>query len=181
MLVRAKYALASVGPVATAVGGVLRLPTGNVGDALGTGDPEIGPYFAASMPCWGRLEPQLNVGFDLNTSEPRLSSGRYAAGATVAAVRDRLDLTAAFLGRSELSGRRADSSISGPHVTPAGVVTLPYGGYDFGRKDYFDLSAAARVRVYRTLVITAGVVKALNDDGVRAGDFSPMGSLEATF
>jgi hypothetical protein len=35
--------------------------------------------------------------------------------------------------------------------------------------------------VYRSLVLSVGVFKALNHEGVRLSDWSPVGEVEATF
>ena len=50
--------------------------------------------------------------------------------------------------------------------TPAGPALTPYGGYDFDRKDLFDFSAGAKVKLYKTLVFTLSFLKALNPNSL---------------
>ena len=179
--VRAKYRTCEWQGLTSAVGVDARLPSGSTDDGLGTGDFEIGPYLAISK-LWGdRVETQWNAGFDFDTMDSIESSAHYAFGVNVQAVKEWLDLGVSFLGRSEVDGLRSDASISGPHQTPAGPALTPYGGYSFDRKDYFDVSAGARVKLWRTLVLTLSALKALNEDGLRSSEWSPVGAIEASF
>jgi hypothetical protein len=66
-------------------------------------------------------------------------------------------------------------------VTPSGRVDLPYLGLDGERHDYLDATFGVRVAVWESVVLSLGVFKALNSEGVRPDGWSPVGSLEATF
>jgi hypothetical protein len=85
------------------------------------------------------------------------------------------------LGCSEFTSLRANSSISGTHVTQNGFVQLPYLCADANRHDYVDTTLGLRIGLYRSLVLSVGVFKALNHEGVRPSDWSPVGEVEATF
>ena len=179
-LARAKYRLGEWRGWTGAAGFVARLPTGDPGSALGTGDAELGPYLAASSRWWGRVEPDLNLGFDFNVNDLDLSSAHYAAGTTVRAT-DWLGLVVSFLGRSEVGRRVALADTAGPHVEARHITLRPFGGLDFTRKDFLDLSFGVRLRLYETLVFSLSGLYALNDDGLRSSQVSPVAALEATF
>ena len=93
----------------------------------------------------------------------------------------RLALAWEVLGRSEFTSLRQASSISGPHVTAAGVVQRPYLGIDASRHDYVDTVLGVRVHLVESMVLSVGVFKALNDQGVRPAGWSPLVSVEGTF
>jgi hypothetical protein len=181
VLLRAKYRLCEWQGVTAAAGLNARLPSGDSDNAWGTGTFGLGPALAASMLLWDRVEPQWNGGFDFDVEESHRSSAHYAFGVNVQAVKEWLDLGVSFLGRSDVDGLRSDRSVSGLHQTAAGPLLRPYEGFNFDRKDYFDFSGGARVRVYKTLMITLSATKGLNDDGLRSSNWSPVGALEATF
>jgi hypothetical protein len=181
LLLRAKYQLGEWQGLTTAAGVSARLPSGDADNAFGSGDFELGPYLAVSTLLWDRVEPQWNGGFDFDLQDSHLSSAHYAFGVNVQAVKEWLDLGVSFLGRSEVDGRRSERAISGLHQTAAGPALQPFEGLDFDRKDYFDFSGGARVRLYKTLVLTVSALKGLNDDGLRSSNWSPVGGLEATF
>lgn len=178
---RAKYRLCEWERLTAAAGLITRFPSGATDNPLGIGDVEMGPYLAVSTVFWDRVEPQWNAGFDFNVENSHLSSGHYAFGVNVQAVKEWLDLGVAFLGRSEVDGRITDASISGPHQTATGPALRPYEGLNFDRKDYFDLNLGARVRLFKTLVLSVNMLKGLNEDGLRSSNWSPGGALEATF
>lgn len=177
---RAKYQLWHSGGLTASAGVWFRLPSGEDENALGTGDFEVGPHFAVSQLLGDMVELHGNVGIDVNTIDTNQSSASYAAGVNIQPI-DWLNLGVAFLGRSEFDDFRAASSISGPHQTDNGPASAPYLGLDLERNDMFDLSAGAGFRLYKTLVLTGGLMYALNNDGLRMSDVSPIVSIEATF
>ena len=90
-------------------------------------------------------------------------------------------MSADLLGRSEFAALRERSSVSGPHVSPNGVVQQPYLCLDPDRHDYLDLALGLRANLASTLVLSLGVFKALNNEGVRATQWSPVVQMEGTF
>jgi hypothetical protein len=191
MLVRAKYRLfETTGPLGSTVGAAglrVRIPTGNPAQGLGTGYGEIGPYLVLSTSVLdGWLDSHWDAGIDAGIGNLRWSSAHYSWALDVHAPRSedwwtRIALTWEILGRSEFTSLREPSSISGPHVTSAGIAQRPYLGIDGDRHDYVDTTLGVRVLVYKTLVLSLGVFKAVNDQGVRPGGWSPVASAEATF
>ncbi len=182
VLLRVKRELTPSPPWQGAIGIVVRLPTGDPDDARGTGEGELGWYAAAAGPRWWRLEPQANLGFDFNLEDIDRSSGRYALGVDLGAA-SWLGLAATFLGRHEVGARVDPDEVAAFHLggTLANFARDPILGLDFGRKDYFDFALGLRVQLYRTLVGSIAVLRALNDDGLRSSDWSPVAALEVTF
>lgn len=188
ILVRAKYRMFDWDGLVGASGLRARLPTGDPNEALGTGYGEIGPFFALSKSfANGMIGSHWDAGFDFETSDFHRSSAHYGWGLSLQPPKgntwhNRIALVGSVAGRSEIAGRRAFTSVSGPHVTPNSIADEPYLCYDPSRHDYFDASLGVRVGLWRTLGMTLGFYKAINSsEGVRASDFSPVGSLEATF
>jgi hypothetical protein len=64
---------------------------------------------------------------------------------------------------------------------PAGRLDEPYLGLDAGPHDYIDATFGVRVAVWRSVVLSLGVFKALNSAGVRPDGWSPVGTVEGTF
>jgi hypothetical protein len=178
---RGKYRLPDGDSFAHALGFDVRMPTGFVDGALGTGEGELGPWYAISLVFMERVEPTLNLGFDFNVSDIDRSSGRWAVGMNVQAVKEWLDVAVGFLGRNEVGPSADFDSVSGPHLTAEGVRNEPFLGLDFDRKDYIDSSLTARLKLWRTLVLSGGVIWAANDDGIRSSTPSPVAALEAAF
>jgi hypothetical protein len=191
MMVRGKYRLfetSGPGGIASGAAGVrVRIPTGNPNEGLGTGYGEIGPYLAMSSSLLGILDSYLDGGIDAGIGDLRRSSGHYSWAVDLHVPRDddvwwsRIALAVSLLGRSEITALRAQSSISGAHVTPSGFANLPYLCIDTSRHDYLDATFGIRVEVYQSYVLSLGVFKALNNVGVRPAGWSPLGSFEATF
>ncbi|HJQ85326.1 MAG TPA: hypothetical protein VKA21_14670 [Candidatus Binatia bacterium] len=183
VFVRGKYRVVKESWLQTALGLVLRLPTGEEDDFQGTGTFDVTPMVYGSTRPWRptppiALQPYLNAGVDLNTDDVGASEARWGVGVDVAIV-ERTTLAAAFLARHPF--RR---------IAPAGFFTFPrvagparpLFGIDGDRPDIYDLSFGGRVNVWRdTLMAFANVIVALNpDDGVRS-EAIPTFGLEASF
>ena len=87
-----------------------------------------------------------------------------------------------FLGRSQIE-RPADADETNflyLHA-PAGVQPQPLLGIDLGRKDFFDFSFGIRAVVWRSVMLFANVIYALNDDGLRNDNVIPTFGVEGTF
>jgi hypothetical protein len=183
-MVRFKYRIFTTGPWTVSTGVRSRLPTGDATEGLGTGIGEIGPFGLVSTSIGDVFGSYLDLGFDTAITDTHLSSAHYGMGFSIQPPSalggwwHNVAFTTEFLGRSEISGVRAKTSVSGPHA--GGDCT--YLCLDPSRQDYFDLTFGIRVRVVRSLVVSFGAFKPINqDDGVRPRGFSPVGSIEATF
>ena len=130
--------------------------------------------------------PYLDGGVDAGIGNTRWSSAHYSWALDIHAPRGddwwtRIALAWSVLGRSEFTSLRANSSISGTHVTPNGFTQLPYLCADASRHDYVDTTLGVRIHLAESIVLSLGVFKALNDQGVRPANWSPVGSVEGTF
>ncbi len=188
MLARVKYRVFDKGGFTGAVGLQSRLPTGNVANGLGTGEGEVGPYVALSTSMLqGWIDSHWDAGFDVAVTRTQRSSAHYSWGIDVqhpaGSALDRVSLTGQILGRSEIAGIASRDSVSGPHLNDAGqVVSSPYLCLEPGRHDYFDAIVGLRVRLLRSLALSVGAFKAIDEGlGVQAQGWSPVGSIEATF
>ena len=189
-LVRAKYRLfqtsGEMGSATGAAGLRVRLPTGSPSRGLGTGYGEMGPYMALTANLLdGWLDSTWAGGMDFAIGDFRRSSGHYAWALDAHAPRgddwwSRLAFSWSVLGRSEVTSLRVPSSYSGPHVTPDGIVNSPYLCVDAERHDYVDTTLGIRANLFDTVVLSLGVFKPINSQGVRAG-WSPLASVQATF
>jgi len=178
---RAKYHVADWMGWSTAVGVDARIPTGDRDEATGTNDFEIGPYLASSQVFIDHIEMLLNAGFDFDTYHTRRSSAHYALGVNVLPCRW-ATITGAVLGRSNFDSWSESASISGPHAVGGAVVAAPYGGYQFAdRKDYFDATLGAKIRLGENFALSMNALRAINDDGGRSSEWSPVGSIEGYF
>jgi len=177
---RAKYHVLDWQGLQSALGIDVRLPTGDPTDALGTGNGTIRPYFALSHRYFDWIEPQLNAGFEFDVVQSYRSRAHYSLGTTFTPCRW-FDVSFSLLGQSEIDGARSEASVSGPHVVNGTTVLLPYEGINVDRKDYFDAVIGARFRIWESIVFTGGVMKNLNDDGLRASQWSPILAFQGTF
>ena len=183
MMVRLKYRVFTSGPWTVSTGVRSRLPTGSATDGLGTGIGEIGPFALVGTSIGDVFGAYLDTGFDTAITDTSRSSAHYGTGFSIqpplmSGWWHNVAFTLEFLGRSEIDDIRAKTSVSGPHA--GGDCT--YLCLDPSRQDYFDMTFGIRVRAWRSLVVSVGAFKPINeDDGVRARGFSPVGSIEATF
>jgi hypothetical protein len=181
ILLRAKYHLFDWNEWSGAAGFAVRLPTGETSRGLGTGDGELGPFLAFSVSLLdGLVNSHWNASYDLNVTHARLSSASYGWGIEVKPCAW-FSVGGSVRGRSEVHRRRSRASVSGPHVTPSGIRNTPYLGIDPERKDYFDADLGVTVQLSKNFALRGGVMRAINDDGLRARGWSPIGSLQATF
>jgi hypothetical protein len=191
ILVRAKYRFfegeSGFGSAAAAVGLRARLPTGDPSRGLGSGYGEIGPFLAFStglIPGW--FDSHLDAGVDAAIGDLGRSSAHYGWALDLHAPRGdewwtRFALTFEILGRSEFAPLRERPSVSGPHVTPAGVADLPYLGFEPRARNYADAVLGVRIHLVESIVLSLGVFRALNESGVRPSEWSPVASVEGTF
>jgi hypothetical protein len=177
---RAKYHAFSWEGLEGAAGLDVRLPTGDPTDALGTGTGTIRPFVAFSHHHYSWIEPHLNGGFEFDVVESNRSRAHYGMGVTLKPC-EWFDFSGTLLGQSEFDGIRSNASVSGPHIVQGATVQRPYEGISVSRKDYFDAMIGARFRIWETLVLSAGVMKAINDDGLRSSNWSPIGAIQGTF
>jgi hypothetical protein len=181
LLVRGKYRLPDLGWLQSALGLVLRLPTGNEDNFQGTGTTELAPlvYLSRAPMQVGpvALQPYVNAGVNVNLDYIDTSEPRWGVGTDVT-LGDRATIAIAVLGRHTI-GR-----IGRPGLTDArredGSVR-PFLGIQFDRDDFYDFSIGGRVNLWGDMLMAfANVVVPLNEDGFRS-DVIPLAGLEAAF
>ena len=180
ILLRTKYQLARLGWLRSALGLQLRLPSGSSSDFQGTGDFELSPFVYLSTVLWGRVEPQVNLGIDVNATDAARSAARYAVGADVDVTKT-INLNLGFLGRSQFEASASEQDTQFLHLRGGRTVGEPLLGLDFGRKDTLDLSFGCRFVVWRNLMVYANGIYALNDSGLRNDTVIPAAGIEGTF
>jgi hypothetical protein len=180
LLLRLKYQLPRADWFRSAVGLQMRFPTGRESDFQGTGDFWITPAFYASTLLWDRVEPFVNVAIDFDGNDSTQSQARYGAGFDVDVV-SRFGLVFAFLGRSQFDDPASSADTNFLYLTPNGVQPQPLLGIDLGRKDFFDFSFGFRAVVWRSVMLFAIGIYALNDQGLRNDTIIPTVGVEGTF
>src|SRR5262249_12083403 len=153
IFLRGKYRIVDRDWLRTALGLVLRLPTGEKDNFQGTGTFEVGPMLYASTKRFAvsqlvHLEPYVNAGVALDTEDVGASEPRWGIGID-AVLGDVATLAAAVLGRHPL--RR---------VAPPGFFDLaredgsvrPLFGLTGERSDYYDFSFGGRVGIWRDTI-----------------------------
>jgi hypothetical protein len=164
-LIRLKYVFSRGEPVDLAAGLGLSLPSGDQDDLHGTGDTRLLPSLILSRVFLERVEPILNLGFDINANDVDRSAFRWAVGAT-AQIFGPLTGALVFLGRNELSAQ--SEPIDAPFF------------FQIERNDVYDVAIGLRYLFLESLILSANVLVPLNDDGLRA-DAVPTAELEYVF
>jgi hypothetical protein len=136
--------------VATQLG--LALPTGSQNNFQGSGTTRLQPTLILSH-VYGRFEPLVNVGIDVNANDVSRSVVGWAAGGT-AQVLDRLSVSAVFLGRHELA------PLTEPLATPF--------FFQIERNDQYSASVGCRWRFAASGFVSANAIVPLNDQGLQA-------------
>jgi hypothetical protein len=180
ILLRAKYQLPRLEWLHSALGLQLRLPSGSQSNFQGTGDVEVSPFLYVSTILWDIVEPQANFGIDLNATNVSQTAARYGVGVDVD-VHPRVNLSLAYLGRSQFEGTAEESDTSFAHLHNGQVVQEPLLGLDFGQKNTSDLAFGVRAVVWRNLMVFVNGIYALNDQGLRNDTVIPSGGIEGTF
>jgi hypothetical protein len=150
---------------AVALGAMLRLPTGDEYNVLGSGAPGIRPFVAASF-VYKKFSPHVNIGYLFNgksvlaadsilSGEKRRipSQFQYAAGVD-AGVTARLTLAFDFLGFEAVHADRLQL----------------YSPQPFTRESFNVSNGAAgfKVRVFGNVLLQASALFRLNDSGLRS-------------
>jgi len=90
-------------------------------------------------------------------------------------------LVFALLGRSQYQDPVNTAQTNFLYLTPAGVQPQPLLGLDLGRKDFLDFSFGFRAVVWRSVMLFANGIYALNTQGLRNDTIIPTVGVEGTF
>ncbi len=182
LLLRTKYRFTDNDMWNAASSLVLRVPTGSNQDFQGLGDVVLSPFFVGGVTL-GRHDIHTNLGFDINPEHLDRSRARYALGGSLSII-DGLSMQVDFLGSSNLE--KQDASITVPvfspdlnNPTPETPIAFQKQTISF-RTDIFNLAMGLKYNPVSSVVLFAGAIKSLNDDGLRAS-VVPYGGVEASF
>jgi len=152
VIFRSKYQMLHDHPMDLAAAVLVKLPTGDESNYLGSGDTRVRPLLAASKrfaDVFGTplgITPHVNLGYEFNLEDSDLGSIEYALG--VEAGARRVTLAVDFLG----SRRDGD----GQHRMAAAV--------------------GAKWNVWKRLVLSTNFIVPLNDDGLRSDLITTVGA-----
>jgi hypothetical protein len=182
VLVRGKYRVLERDWLQSALGLVLRLPSGNEDDFQGTGAMEVAPLLYLTGRSFVpdpriRLLPYLNAGVNFNSDDVGASEPRWGIGIDAGFV-ERLTVAVAVLGRHPLRRLAPAGVLSFHHVDGPDRQLLGIRG---DRPDIYDFSLGGRVNLWRdTVMAFANATVPLNQDSARS-QIIPTAGLEATF
>jgi hypothetical protein len=135
--------------------GQVRFPTGRDEDLLGAGEYSVLPMVILSREYWGRVEPHLNLGYEVTTGDTEDDSLQWIAGAAFGVV-DSLTIPIDLIGRHELKKDGVGDNL-------------------------IDLSLGLKMNVFKTVLLAGNVKFPMNgDEGLRADYIWSLG-VEATF
>ena len=147
----AKYRFLKSDPVDMGATLLVKLPTGDENNFLGSGDTTVRPSLVLSRTFHGVLgddigiTPHLNVGYEFNANKFDRSGARYTAGFD--AGTQRLTFAAEFLGSHTIDG-----------------------------EDRLDAAVGAKLSLFKRWVISANVIFPLNNEGLRSDLITTLGT-----
>ena len=176
-----------------AVAADLRLPTGQEEDLLGTGATQFSAWFIGSG-LFGKFAPHVNLGYTVASGISEEAEANYVAappdefdyrfGADIA-VTTRMTVAADFIGRLLIDvDRLVSSDLTVSFITEPGGApqtrTLPAYALDPANLNLMLGSAGLKFNITKTLVLSASVLFALNDSGLRDA-ITPVIGFDYTF
>ncbi|MEO8216775.1 MAG: transporter [Acidobacteriota bacterium] len=189
VLLRAKYRLVQTPSAGLAIGGDLRLPTGEERDLLGTGATQVKALVIGSLTA-GAFSPHVNAGYLWSSGGQQDIPNEidYAAGFDWA-VHPRMTLAVDVLGRDVLDSRSVSvepvtfRANTNPDSTTAPVITTAqFPSLLTTVQDSNALSGSIGVKFnpFGNILITVNGLFALNNKGLQS-DFSPLIGLDYSF
>jgi hypothetical protein len=173
IIVRTKYNVVRDGASGVAVGGEVRLPTGDEENLLGAGRATVTPRLMGSFET-GRVGVHADAGYTFRGIAEGLS---YATAVTVVAV-PRVTVVGEIAGR-RLEGLGGLTATLEPHPTLIGVDTIRLIGVE-ETTDRIVAVAGVKWNVAGTWLLTANVLRPLTDTGLNA-DWVPTITFDYAF
>ena len=161
VLLRGKYSLLRRAATGVAIGGEVRLPTGDSQNLLGTGEASIMPRVIASLER-DRVALHGNLGYALGGLTNELVYG----GAVTVVGAPRLTLVGEIAGRRLSTAGRLSETIE-PHPTLVGVETIRLTSVERATGRAVGV-IGFKWNVAATLVLSANVVRPLTTAGLNA-------------
>ena len=172
---------------------ILRLPTGDELDLLGTGATQFTLTFIGSG-RYGKVAPHVNVGYTFSSGISDEAEDNFVVapsdefdftfGADIA-VKPRLTVAADFIGRTLVDVRRLiDTDLTFRYTTtnggPVQSSVVPALATESGSLTLLLGSAGVKFNLTKTVLFSASVLFALNDVGLRDA-ITPVLGLDYTF
>ena len=173
VVMRAKYEALRLGPYTLAIGGEVRLPTGNSTNSLGSGERRLAPQVIASLET-RRMTVHAEGAFSVG----ELNNALHYGGAFTIAPLGRVSLVGEVLGRTDFESP-ALVTVRVPHPRLAGVTTALVGTTTATRHR---LTAVAGIKwnVAGGWLVNAHVLRPLTDGGFTTA-WSPAITLDYFF
>jgi hypothetical protein len=135
LFLRGKWHFYDFQYVDLAVAGVLTLPTGNADELLGFHDPTFTPWLIASKTFFDRVEPHINLGYSIRSSED-VSQAEWIAGTDLLATQW-LTLDADFLGFYDTGSNSINGDV---YQSAVGFKVNPFGRFVLAANFQFPLN-----------------------------------------
>ncbi len=181
ILLRTKYRLADMNGVSMAVGGGVRMPSGEADNFQGQGDVSAGPFLIASKGI-GPHEVHANGGLDFDLEKVGRSRLRYAIGGSYK-VLDRLAVLLDIVGSSGFTSETIQTH--GPNITVlySNLTKQTFkavGSEKLPRTDIVNAMVGAKFSVMENAIGFVGALVPITDDGLRP-DVTPTAGFEWDF
>jgi hypothetical protein len=189
-VLRAKYEVMERAPVAVAVAGELRLPTGDDAQLLGTGATQGGVFVIGSA-RFGAVSPHLNLGYRLSTNahgQDVPDEIDYTGGFDWA-LGPRVTLAADVLGRT-LRGAQVVRVVptqfqANTNTDPAAPPTLVTGTFPrllTAKSDSTNFlgSVGLKINPFGNVLLTVNGLFSISGSGLK-DKFSPLVGLDYSF
>lgn len=172
VVVRAKYAFLKREGRGLAAGLDLRLPTGDDQNMLGTGATQAKLFLIGSA-ARGNVAPHVNLGYTFASDDSGASDQFNYVGGTEYAVAPRLTVVGDLIGRTLRNTLRLkDVSVQRPFqqgaAAPIEMTTLQEVVTESRNLTTVLGTAGVKFNAWQNLLISAHVVVALNDAGLRS-------------
>jgi hypothetical protein len=161
VVLRARYNVYRSGASGMAIGGEMRLPTGNEEDLLGAGSTSFTPRVIGSYE-----QDRVGIHGELGYTFRGVSEALTYAGAVTAVAAPRVTLVGELLGRRlRAVGRLVETTL--PHPRLAGVDTVRLTSSD-ETADRLILVGGFKWNIASTWLLTANILRPLTDVGLNA-------------
>jgi hypothetical protein len=161
VVLRARYNVYRSGASGMAIGGEMRLPTGNEEDLLGAGSTSFTPRLIGSYE-----QDRVGIHGELGYTFRGVSEALTYAGAVTAVAAPRVTLVGELLGRRlRAVGRLVETTL--PHPRLAGVDTVRLTSSD-ETADRLILVGGFKWNIASTWLLTANILRPLTDVGLNA-------------
>jgi hypothetical protein len=173
VVMRAQYEVARAGPYTLALGGEVRLPTGNTTNSLGTGERRLTPQAIASL-VTRRVTVHAEGGYAIGEDSDALHYG----GAITAAPFGRLSIVGELLGRTDFSAP-ALTTFAVPHPGLTGVTTTLLGSTT-GTTQQLTVLGGVKWNVAGSLLLNAYVLRPITHRGYTS-EWTPAVTVDYFF